>query len=105
VRVIPKGESPRPREVVPELEREPDRLSLFAVQFADARNGFAVGYYADVAESVVLRTVDGGASWQIECPVPGELLRSLFVLNPTRAWTAGDRARTSPQMVLSYTGR
>jgi photosystem II stability/assembly factor-like uncharacterized protein len=104
VRVIPKGESPRPREVVPELENEPDRLSLFAVQFADAANGFAVGYYADVAESVVLRTVDGGTSWQVECAVPGELLRSLFVLSATRAWTAGDRARTSPQVVLSYTG-
>jgi photosystem II stability/assembly factor-like uncharacterized protein len=102
VRVIPKGEPPRPREVVPELETEPDRLTLAAVRFADARNGWAVGYYPDVAESIVLHTADGGATWEVERVEPGELLRSLFVLDAGHAWAAGDRARTKPQVVLRY---
>ncbi len=102
VRVIPKGEPRRPREVVPELETEPDRLTLAAIQFADAEHGWAVGYYPDVAESVVLRTDDGGESWVTEHVEPGELLRSLFVLDRDHAWAAGDRARSAPQVVLRY---
>jgi photosystem II stability/assembly factor-like uncharacterized protein len=104
VRLIPQGEPRRPREVVPELETEPDRLTLSAVRFFDASHGWAVGYYADVAESVVLRTDDGGATWRVERVQPGTLLRSLFVLDRRHAWAAGDRARTTPQVVLSYSG-
>lgn len=103
VRTISKGEAPRPREPIPELETEPDRLSISAVQFADSEHGFAVGYYADVAESVILGTSDGGATWRLERVAPGEVLRSLFVLDPEHAWAAGDRARTTPQVVLRYT--
>lgn len=101
VRTIPKGEH-RVREVVPELETEPDRLALSAVQFADTRRGWAVGYYADVAESVVIGTEDGGATWRIEHVQPGELLRSLYALDAGHVWAAGDRARTTPQVVLRY---
>jgi len=100
VRVIPKGEPRRPKEPLPELETEPDRLALSAVAFADSTHGWAVGYYADVAESVVLRTGDAGASWEVERVQPGELLRSLFVLDREHAWAAGDRARTRPQVIL-----
>jgi photosystem II stability/assembly factor-like uncharacterized protein len=103
VRVIPRGEPPRPREVLPELETPPDRLSLTAVAFADTARGWAVGYYSDVAESVVLRTDDGGASWRVERVVPGEELRTLFVLDANHAWAAGHRARTAPQVVLRFT--
>jgi photosystem II stability/assembly factor-like uncharacterized protein len=99
VRVLPRGESPR-HEVIPELETEPDRLSISAVQFADNDHGYAVGSYADVAESVVLATSDGGATWRVERVVPGEILRSLFLLDARHAWAAGDRARTTPQVVL-----
>lgn len=99
VRVLPPGESPR-HEVIPELETEPDRLSISAVQFADNDHGYAVGSYADVAESVVLATSDGGATWRVERVVPGEILRSLFLLDARHAWAAGDRARTTPQVVL-----
>jgi photosystem II stability/assembly factor-like uncharacterized protein len=74
------------------------------VQFADAERGWAVGYYADVAESVVLGTRDGGLTWQVEHVQPGELLRSLFVLDADHAWAAGDRARTTPQVVLRLCG-
>ena len=101
VRAIPRGE-PRRRDVRPDLEAEPDRLTVSAIRFADPLHGWAVGYYADVAESVVLRTDDGGTSWSTEHVQPGELLRSLFVLDRGQAWAAGDRARTRPQVVLLY---
>jgi photosystem II stability/assembly factor-like uncharacterized protein len=101
VRDIPKGEQRR-HEVVPELETEPDRLALMAIQFADSARGWAVGYYADVAESVILHTENGGAAWESEQVVHGELLRSLFVLDSDHAWAAGDRARMAPQVVLRY---
>jgi len=104
VRPIPGGE-PRRRDVRPELETEPDRLTVSAIRFADTEHGWAVGYYADVAESVVLRTDDGGATWSTEHVQPGEQLRSLFVLDRNHAWAAGDRARTQPQVVLRFTGR
>ncbi|MCC6652221.1 MAG: hypothetical protein IT348_13795 [Candidatus Eisenbacteria bacterium] len=102
VRVIPRGEEPRPREVVPELETPPDRLEITAIRFADPANGWAVGSYSDVAESVVLRTSDGGETWRVEHVQPGEMLRSLFVLDAGHAWAAGDRARTQPQVILRY---
>jgi len=102
-RVLPKGEPPRPRDVLPELEVPPSRLSISAVCFVDPSLGWAVGYYADVAESVILGTSDGGQSWEIERVQPGELLRSLFALDATHAWAAGDRARTQSQVVLRYT--
>jgi photosystem II stability/assembly factor-like uncharacterized protein len=103
VRAIPKGER-RVREPFPELETEPDRLALFAVRFADAGRGWAAGYYADVAESVVLGTRDGGATWTIERVQKGELLRTLHAVDTLNAWTTGDRARTVPQVVLRHAG-
>ena len=102
VRVVRRGEPPRPREVLPELETEPDQLTIKAIRFADALRGWAVGWYADVAESVVLHTADGGSTGEVEHVQPGELLRTLFVLDAGRAWAAGDRARTRPQVVLRY---
>ena len=102
VRAVPGNEPRSPREVVPELETEPDRLSIMAVQFADSIHGWAVGSYADVAESVVLHTGDGGASWEVERVQPGEMLRTLFVLDAQHAWAAGDRARTQPQVIMRY---
>jgi len=102
VRVPGKNEPPRPHEVIPDLETKPDRLSLSAVQFVDSNHGCAIGYYADVAESVILRTSDGGVTWRVERVVPGEMLRALFMLDASHAWAAGDRARTAPQVVLRY---
>ena len=99
VRPLAKGEKPR-HDVLPELETEPDRLTVSVIRFADPQHGWAVGYYADVAESAVLRTDDGGATWSTEHVQRGELLRSLFVLDRDHAWAAGDRARTQPQVVL-----
>jgi photosystem II stability/assembly factor-like uncharacterized protein len=103
VRPTRRGEPPRAKEPVPELETEPDRLTVSAIQFADIQHGWAVGYYADAAESVVLSTADEGVTWTTERVEPGELLRCLFVLDARHAWAAGDRARTPSQVVLRLT--
>ena len=87
---------------LPELETEPDRLTISALHFIDALHGCAVGYYADVAESVVMRTQDGGEQWQVEHVQPGEILRAVFVLDGAHAWAVGDRARTQSQVLLRY---
>ena len=92
----------RQRDVLPELETEPDRLSVSALWFTDESHGCAVGYYADVAQSIVLRTDDGGATWRVERIEPGTLLRSLHALDSRHAWAVGNRARRTPQVVLRY---
>ena len=102
VRPLEKGEKPR-HDVLPGLEGPPEELALFAVAFADANRGWTVGSWGGVAESVVLGTRDGGATWAVEHVQKGELLRALCVLDSTHVWAVGDRARTTPQMVLRYT--
>ena len=39
---------------------------------------------------------------RVEHVQPGELLRSLFVLDARHVWAVGDRARTRPQVILRY---
>jgi len=103
VRPTHKGEPHRPREVPPELGDQPDRLTVSAIQFVDANQGCAIGYYARAGESVILGTADGGATWRVESVVPGETLHALFMLDAHHAWAAGDRRRTAPQVVMRYT--
>jgi photosystem II stability/assembly factor-like uncharacterized protein len=100
-----KFEPARPKEPIPDLDDGPSRLTLSAVRFSDANHGYAVGYYADVGESVILGTEDGGASWRIARSEPGEILRALFMIDPDHAWAAGDRARTATQVVLRIADR
>jgi photosystem II stability/assembly factor-like uncharacterized protein len=101
-RALPDSEAKR-RDGVPQFETKPDPLMVVAIRFADLEHGWAVGYYAGVEESVVLRTDDGGATWATEYVQPGERLRALFVLDRDHAWAAGDRPRSLPQIVLRYT--
>jgi photosystem II stability/assembly factor-like uncharacterized protein len=101
-RLGPDGVAVRTRDVVPELESPPEHLSLASVRFADRERGWAVGYYSDAAESIVLGTRDGGAHWLVEHRVAGTRLRTLFVLDARHAWAAGDRARTNPQVLLRF---
>jgi photosystem II stability/assembly factor-like uncharacterized protein len=102
VRVIPRGAEQRAKEAVPEPETTPEQLTLTAVRFANARQGWAIGYYPDVGESVVLATGDGGETWRTDRVEAGQYLRALFVLDARHAWTAGQRARTAQQVVLRY---
>ncbi len=103
-RVLARGERPRPPDIIPGLDGGPSRIALRAVRFADAQRGFALGYYDDAGESVVLGTRDGGATWSTEHVAAGQYLHALFVLDRRHAWAVGDRVRTGPQVLLRYTG-
>ena len=101
--------TPRPRQVVhkqhgldtlPDFEGPAPGLELMAVRFRDASHGWTVGFFPWEGRSVVLRTVDGGATWVEEARVPGEELRSLFIGPGGRVWTVGDRARDGASQVL-----
>jgi photosystem II stability/assembly factor-like uncharacterized protein len=101
--------TPRPRQVVrrqngldtlPDFEGPPPGLHLMAVRFLDASRGWTVGFFPWEGRSVVLRTVDGGATWTEEARVPGEELRALYIGPDGRAWTVGDRVRDGASQVL-----
>jgi photosystem II stability/assembly factor-like uncharacterized protein len=80
-------------------ERTPG-LQLTGVQFLDARQGWIVGNFGYEARSVVLKTIDGGATWTVDAEVRGEDLRGVFMLDADHGWAVGDRARTVPQVIL-----
>jgi photosystem II stability/assembly factor-like uncharacterized protein len=81
-------------------ERTP-ALFLTAVRFVDAQHGWVAGHYRPGGgRSVVLRTDDAGATWQVDAKAEGESLTSLFVLDRDHAWAIGDRVREGTHVVL-----
>lgn len=61
---------------------------LTAVYFVDAKTGWAVGY-----DFAVLKTTDGGNSWQLQNyePEPGWPFYDVFFLNAQRGFALGER--------------
>jgi photosystem II stability/assembly factor-like uncharacterized protein len=88
------------RDTLPDIEGPPPGLHLMAVRFLDASRGWTVGFFPWEGRSVVLGTVDGGATWAEEARIPGEELRALFLGPDGRAWTVGDRVRDGASQVL-----
>lgn len=68
-------------------------LLLRDVKFADERRGFVVGFVpaSGRADSMILRTENGGETWSLQQDVPGQQLNALDVLDAEHAWTAGER--------------
>jgi photosystem II stability/assembly factor-like uncharacterized protein/tetratricopeptide (TPR) repeat protein len=73
---------------------------LVSVCFLDAANGWIAGGYYDSyvhrSRAVVLRTTDGGASWQIEPTPLLPALRRLEMTSPTEGWAVGDASTLYP---------
>jgi photosystem II stability/assembly factor-like uncharacterized protein len=67
-----------------EPPRHFDDAALHAVQFVDAREGWAVG-----DEGVVWHTIDGGKNWERQPTGVRGSLRSLHFLSPYLGWVAG----------------
>src|SRR5437764_9860153 len=65
-----------------------DDAALRAVQFVDAREGWAVG-----DEGVVWHTIDGGQNWERQPTGVRASLRSVHFLNPYIGWIAGREER------------
>jgi len=64
----------------------PARQMLISVDFADSQNGWAVGH-----DSIILRTTNGGESWEIQNfdPETGQPLYGVLALSANDAWAVG----------------
>lgn len=85
-------------DVIDAGERTPG-LTLAEVQFVDARRGWIVGFFANIGRSLILRTIDGGATWTIDGEIEGEELRCLFALDANHMWAVGARTRPGTQAI------
>jgi len=74
-------------------------LTLASVRFADSQHGWIAGFFANMGRSMILRTVDGGATWTIDADIDGEELRRIFVLDPRHVWAIGQRTRPGKQAI------
>lgn len=67
---------------------------LYSIRFSDKKRGWIVGSVSrgdNVLDSLVLRTQDGGSSWQrVRVPTTEELFHLDFV-NETRGWIVGSK--------------
>src|SRR5438552_10538922 len=61
-----------------------DDAALHAVQFVDAKEGWAVG-----DEGVVWHTIDAGKNWERQATGTRASLRSVQFLSPFLGWIAG----------------
>lgn len=64
----------------------PARQMLISVDFVDSQNGWAVGH-----DSIILRTRDGGESWETQHfdPETGQPLYGVLALSESDAWAVG----------------
>lgn len=73
--------------------------------FLDPSRGWSAASVAHTGtaqenETKLLRTINGGKSWETELVSHGGKIRSIFFLSPTRGWAVGDRG-----LILSYDAR
>jgi photosystem II stability/assembly factor-like uncharacterized protein len=66
------------------IEQDPKRANLYSVHFVDTSHGWAVG-----EDGVILVTVDGAKSWQLQTSGTREILNSVHFVNPLRGWAVG----------------
>ncbi|MBS1790280.1 MAG: SPOR domain-containing protein [Acidobacteria bacterium] len=78
--------------------------STLSTQFLDPVNGWMAAFApregsaeAVVYDSTLMRTDNGGMSWQTDFTAKGSRIRSLFFLSPQKGWAVGDRG-----MILRY---
>ena len=74
-------------------------FTVSAVRFLDETHGWIAGFYPNFGRSLILRTVDGGATWTVDADIAGEELRALFILGRSTAWAVGSRTRQGPQAI------
>ena len=68
-------------------------MDLFAVRFTDERNGWAVGGKIGYLKNrqIIIRTTDGGDTWQVERKKLGPVLYGLSVEGPQDLMACGDK--------------
>jgi photosystem II stability/assembly factor-like uncharacterized protein len=83
--------------------RTPSRAT-HSTQFLDPSNGWMAAFApregsaeAVVYDTTLMRTDNGGMSWQNDFIAKGSRIRSVFFLSPNKGWAVGDRG-----MILRY---
>jgi photosystem II stability/assembly factor-like uncharacterized protein len=83
--------------------RTPSRAT-HSTQFLDPTNGWMAAFApregsaeAVVYDTTLMRTDNGGLSWQNDFTAKGSRIRSVFFLSPNKGWAVGDRG-----MILRY---
>ncbi len=78
--------------------------STLSTQFLDPTNGWMAAFApregsaeAVVYDTSLMRTDNGGLSWQTDFTAKGSRIRNLFFLSPQKGWAVGDRG-----MILRY---
>lgn len=78
--------------------------STLSTQFLDPTNGWMAAFApregsaeAVVYDTSLMRTDNGGMSWQTDFTAKGSRIRNLFFLSPQKGWAVGDRG-----MILRY---
>jgi photosystem II stability/assembly factor-like uncharacterized protein len=86
-----------------EQHRTPSRAT-HSTQFLDPTNGWMAAFApregsaeAVVYDTSLMRTDNGGLSWQNDFTAKGSRIRSIFFLSPYKGWAVGDRG-----MILRY---
>ncbi|MBL8186525.1 MAG: SPOR domain-containing protein [Acidobacteria bacterium] len=86
-----------------EQHRTPSRAT-HSTQFLDPTNGWMAAFApregsaeAVVYDTSLMRTDNGGQSWQNDFTAKGSRIRSIFFLSPYKGWAVGDRG-----MILRY---
>jgi photosystem II stability/assembly factor-like uncharacterized protein len=85
------------------LFRIPSRAT-HSSQFLDPGRGWTAAFIprargdeAEVYDTPMLRTDNGGLSWRVDLVARGRRIRGVFFLSPTKGWAVGDRG-----MILCY---
>lgn len=73
-------------------------------QFVDAARGWTAATTvressaeARIYDTILLRTENGGKSWETDFVARGKQVRSMFFISPNRGWAVGDQG-----MILRY---
>jgi photosystem II stability/assembly factor-like uncharacterized protein len=78
------------------------QADLNDVEFVNSASGWIVGYDSSTGVSSILRTQDGGATWEEELAIEGEALRALAFQDEGRGFAVGSRERRLPQRIFRY---
>ncbi|MCI0337261.1 MAG: YCF48-related protein [Acidobacteria bacterium] len=83
--------------------RRPSR-AIHSTQFLNPSNGWSAafapregGAEAVIYDTTLMRTDNGGMSWQNDFVARGRRIRGVFFISPTKGWAVGDRG-----MILCY---
>jgi len=84
------------------LREKITRADLNDLEFVNRTSGWIVGYDSSTGVSSILRTQDGGSTWEEELAIEGEALRSLIFPGERRGFAVGSRERRLPQRIFRY---